>query len=193
MTDAGKRKRGRPRKYAPGRHNLTVRVTKSAYQELSKAAAKNGRSVSEELEFRAHEWAENQNMRAEGKALRDEAKALRDAARIQAIRKAGFQIVRDAEKARTISLDSGSYAVTGGNVTVNVSPELLLAEAEGFVAEENVDKSTQQITIEQVERTIRDALTTAGVTQQNMIEQAVERAIENALTKAGLIGHKGVA
>ena len=186
MTDAGKRKRGRPRKYAPGRVNLTVRVTKSAYQELSKTAAKNGRSVSEELEFRAHEWAEDKNMRAE-------AKAWRDAARIQAIRKAGFQIVRDAEKARTISLDSGSYAVTGGNVTVNVSPELLLAEAEGFVAEENVDKSTQQITIEQVERTIRDALTTAGVTQQNMIEQAVERAIENALTKAGLIGHKGVA
>jgi hypothetical protein len=154
-----------------------VRVTKSAYQELSKAAAKNGRSVSEELEFRAHEWAENQNMRAEGKALRDEAKALRDeakalrdAARIQAIRKAGFQIVRDAEKARTISLDSGSYAATGGNVTVNVSPELLLAEAEGFVAEENVDKSPQETMIQ--------------------IQRVVERAVENALTKAGLIGRK---
>jgi hypothetical protein len=41
----------------------------------------------------------------------------------------------------------------------------------GFVAEENIDKSPQEI----------------------MIERVVERAIENALTKAGLIGRKGVA
>jgi hypothetical protein len=171
MAEAGKRKRGRPRKHAPGRRNLTVRVTKSAYQELSKAAGKAGRSVSEEIEFRVHEWTEAQNMRAE-------AKVQLDANRIQAIRKAGFQIVRDAEKARTISLDSGSYALTGGNVTVNVSPELLLAEAEGilrsgFVAEENIDKSPQEIMIQ--------------------IQRVVERAVENALTKAGLIGRKGVA
>jgi hypothetical protein len=101
----------------------------------------------------------------------------------------------DQESGFQIVLDSGSYALTGGNVTVNVSPELLLAEAEGilrsgFVAEENVDKSTQQNMIEQVERTIKGALRTAGVTQQNMIEQAVGR-IENALTR--LLGHKGVA
>ena len=212
MTDAGKRKRGRPRKYAPGRVNLTVRVTKSAYQELSKTAAKNGRSVSEELEFRAHEWAQTPNMRAE-------AKAQLDANRIQAIRMAGGQIVREA----------------GGNVTVSVSPALLMTEAEGilrrqadiqqetdpairaamqsaeygttpaaapedmgsgFVAEENVDKSPQEIMIQiqrVVETTIKDELTKAGLREQTMIQQVVERAIEDALTKAGLIGHKGVA
>jgi hypothetical protein len=87
-----------------------VRFTKSAYQELSKAAEKNGRSVSEEVEFRVHEFAETPNMRAE-------AKAQLDANRIQAIRQAGFQIVREA----------------GGNVTVSMSPALLMTEAEGFL------------------------------------------------------------
>jgi hypothetical protein len=190
MTGAGKRKRGRPRKHAPGRRNLTVRVTKSAYQELIKAAAKNGRSVSEEIEFRVHEWAETKNMREEAKTSQIAAAAQLEVARIQAIRKAGCQIVRDA----------------GGNVTVSMSPALLMTEAEGilrhqadlrqetdpamqsagygttpaaapedtgsgFVAEENIDKSPQEI----------------------MIQRVVERAIENALTKAGLIGRKGVA
>ena len=52
-------------------------------------------------------------------------------------------------------------------MTVNVSPDLLLAEADGilrhgFVAKENIDKSPTEI----------------------MIERAVERALE----KAGLLG-----
>ena len=77
-----------------------------------------------------------------------------------AIRQAGFQIVRDG----------------GGNVTVNVSPELLLAEADGilrsgFVADENVDRSPLEI----------------------MVKRTVEEAVENALTKLGLLGRKGVA
>ena len=219
MTDAGKRKRGRPRKHAPGRRNLTVRVTKSAYQELIKAAAKNGRSVSEEIEFRVHEWAQTENMRKEAKTSLIAAETQLDVARIQAIRKAGCQIVRDA----------------GGNVTVSMSPALLLTEAEGFlryqaglrqetdpairaamqsagygttpaaapedmgsgfVAKENVDKSPQEIMIQikrVVETTIKDELTKAGLREQTMIQQVVERAIEEALTKAGLIGRKGVA
>ena len=78
--------------------------------------------------------------------------------RIQAIRQAGFQIVRDGS----------------GEVTVNVSPELLLAEADGilrsgFVADEN--RSPLEI----------------------MVKRTVEEAVENALTKLGLLGRKGVA
>src|SRR5690242_17281954 len=69
--------------------------------------------------------------------LLEEAKTARNAERIQAIREAGCQIVRDA----------------GGNVTVNVSPELLLAEADGilrsgFVAKEEVGKSMVEIAAE---------------------------------------------
>jgi hypothetical protein len=72
-----------------------------------------------------------------------------EARRIQAIRQAGFQIVREV----------------GGNVTVNVSPELLLAEADGilrsgFVAPENVDKSPLEI---MVERVMKNVLAEAGL------------------------------
>ena len=202
-----KRRRGRPRRYAPGkRPTLTFRVQEDMHRDLAKTAKAKGYSISEEIEHRLTEWAQSKNMR-------EEASTQLDVRRIQAIRMAGGQIVREA----------------GGNVTVSVSPALLMTEAEGilrrqadiqqetdpairaamqsaeygttpaaapedmgsgFVAEENVDKSTQQITIEQVERTIKDELRTAGVTQQTMIERAVER-IENALTR--LLGHKGVA
>jgi hypothetical protein len=92
---------------------------------------------------------------------------------------------------------------------VNVSPELLLVEAEGILrsGEENIDKSPPEIMNmirRMVETTIKDemlaliagvtgVLTEAGLRQQTMIQQVVERAIEDALTKAGLIGRKGVA
>ena len=185
-----KRRRGRPRRYAPGkRPTLTFRVQEDMHRDLAKTAKAKGYSISEEIEHRLTEWAQAGNIREQAEDMREEAKTALiaastqlDVARIQAIRKAGCQILRDA----------------GGNVTVNVSPELLLAEAEairryqadiqqetdpairaalqgamnsGFVAEENVDKSPQEI----------------------MIQRVVERAIENALTKAGLIGRKGVA
>jgi hypothetical protein len=123
------------------------------HRDLAKAAKSKGCSISEEIEFRLTEWAVS-------KELRFEAKAELDANRIQAMRQAGFQIVREA----------------GGNVTVNVSPELLRAEADGilrsgFVAVENVDKSPLEI----------------------LVKRTVEEAIESALTKAGLLGRKGVA
>lgn len=160
-----KKKRGRPRRYAPGkRPTLTFRVQEPMHKDLAKTAKDQQRSISEEIEARLNEWAawkaareEFERLRGEAKAERDAARAQHNADRIAAIRAAGFQIVRDA----------------GGNVTVNVSPELLLAEADGilrsgFLAAENVGKTPMEI--------------------------AVERAVENALTKAGLTGRKkGVA
>ena len=182
------------------------------HRDLAKTAKAKGYSISEEIEHRLTEWAQSKNMR-------EEASTQLDVRRIQAIRMAGGQIVREA----------------GGNVTVSVSPALLMTEAEGilrrqadiqqetdlairapmqsagygttpaaapedmgsgFVAEENVDKSPQEIMIQiqrVVETTIKDELTKAGLREQTMIQQVVERAIEDALTKAGLIGHKGVA
>jgi hypothetical protein len=44
------RKPGRPRKFAEGRINATVRFTPERYAELKAVADKNGRSVSEQVE-----------------------------------------------------------------------------------------------------------------------------------------------
>jgi hypothetical protein len=46
------RKPGRPRKYRPGRINATVRFTAETYAALRAEAEKQGRSMSEEVEFR---------------------------------------------------------------------------------------------------------------------------------------------
>jgi hypothetical protein len=153
---AAKRGRGRPRRYAPGKRPiLAFRMAESMYKDLVKGAKDNKRSLSEEIEFRLGQWAEVPRLLAQAKAARDQA-------HIQAIRQAGFQIVREAGG--------------GGNVTVNVSPELLLAEADGilrsgFVAPENVDKSPTEIRM------------------QRLIQETVEALLE----KHGLIGRKGAA
>jgi hypothetical protein len=145
--EAAKRGRGRPRRYAPGKRPiLAFRMAESMYKDLVKGAKDNKRSLSEEIEFRLGQWAEVPRLLAQAKAARDQA-------HIQAIRQAGFQIVRE----------------TGGKVTVNVSPELLLAEADGilragFVAAENIDKTPTEIMF--------------------------ERVLKNVLTEAGLIGRK---
>ena len=157
-----RRGRGRPRRYAPGkRPTLTFRVQEDMHRELAETAERAGYSISEEIERRLNEWKSLEKTKEDIAKLRAAAKAELDARRIQAIRQAGFQIVRDV----------------GGNVVgVNVSPELLLAEADGilrsgFVAEENIDKSPTEI----------------------MIERVIKREVENLLEKAGLVGRKGVA
>jgi hypothetical protein len=157
-----KRKRGgQPKPPAERkRNNLTFRARDQLKAALETAAAASERSVSEEIEFRLNRdfsWEAGKQRIEEMVA---ETKARLDATRIQAIRQAGFQIVRE----------------TGGNVTVNVSPELLLAEADGilrsgFIAEENIDKSPLEI----------------------KLTRTVEEAFENVLAKLGLLGRKGVA
>jgi hypothetical protein len=155
------RRRGRPRRWAPGkRPTLTFRVQEDMHKELAATAKHAGRSISEEIERRLNEWAGWQKAKLDIERMLADAKTEVAARRIQAIRQAGFQIQREA----------------GGNITVNISPEMLFAEADGilrsgFVAEENIDKSPTEI----------------------MIERVVERVVENALAKAGLLGRKGVA
>ena len=157
-----KRKRGgQPKPPAERkRNNLTFRARDQLKAALETAAAASERSVSEEIEFRLNRDFSWEAGKQRIEQMIAETKAQLDASRIQAIRQAGFQIVRDG----------------GGNVTVNVSPELLLAEADGilrsgFVADENVDRSPLEI----------------------MVKRTVEEAVENALAKLGLLGRKGVA
>ncbi len=134
------------------------------HHELAKAAKAAGFSISEEIERRLNEWRSLQKTKEDIEKLHAASKAQLDVNRIKAIRQAGFQLVRDA----------------GGNVTIHVSPELLLAEADGilrsgFVAEENIDKLPHELMIKRV------------------IKDEVESAIEKALMKVGLLGRKGVA
>jgi hypothetical protein len=136
-----KRKPGPPARYGR-RPTLTIRLQEPLYRTIKKSAAEHGKSISEEIEGRL-----------------EMTKAALDAAFIQAIRAAGWQIVREA----------------GGKVTVNMSPELLLAEADGilrsgFIAPEDVDKSPLEI----------------------VAEKTAER-IESLLVEAGLLRRKGVA
>jgi hypothetical protein len=49
------RKPGRPRKFETGRHNVTVRFTPGVYGKLKQDAADEGRSISEQVEFRVQE------------------------------------------------------------------------------------------------------------------------------------------
>jgi hypothetical protein len=82
-----------------------------------------------------------------------------DPAHVRAIREAGFRIVRQ----------HGT-----GNTMVQVSAELLLAEADGilrsgFVAAEDIHKSPTEIMVERA------------------VERAVERGVEKALERAGVV------
>jgi hypothetical protein len=119
---AKRKKPGPPARYGR-RPTLTVRLQKKVYDDV-KQSAKGVRSISEEIERRVEAYAAVEAMReqleerlADARRLAREAQAAVDAAHIQAIRLAGGQIVREA----------------GGAVTVNVSPELLLAEAAGVL------------------------------------------------------------
>jgi hypothetical protein len=157
-------KMGRPPKSSERRTDMiTFRVRGSLGDQLRKTAAKSNRSLSDEIEFRLNRDFAWEAAKGDIDKMRAEAKAARNASHIQALREAGFQVVREA----------------GGNVTVTVSPELLLAEADGllrsgFVAEENIDKSPLDIVAERA------------------AEKATER-VEKLLADAGLLKRKGAA
>jgi hypothetical protein len=155
-------KMGRPPKSSERRTDMiTFRVRGSLGDQLRKTAAKSNRSLSDEIEYRLNRDFAWEAAKGDIDKMLAEAKAARNAAHIQALRAAGFQVVREA----------------GGKITVNVSPELLLAEADGilrsgFVAEENIDKSPLEIVAERA------------------AERAAER-VEKLLAEAGLLKRKG--
>jgi hypothetical protein len=94
---------------------ILARVTKQTRTSLEKAASDSGRSLGQEIEFRLNRDLAWEEAKGDIERMKAEAAAMRDAARIQAIREAGLQIVREA----------------GGGVTVSI--DLLLAEADGIL------------------------------------------------------------
>ena len=134
------------------RNNLTFRARDRLKADLEAAAVKSGRSVSEEIEFRLTRDISWEATREDIQRLLVEAKAIRQAARIQAIRDAGLRVIRE-------------HGIDGVNVVVQISAEMLLAEADGilrsgFVAAEDVHKTSLEIL---VKRAVTEALETAGL------------------------------
>jgi hypothetical protein len=117
MTEAPAPKRGRPRKQ--GRHAFNFRIRDDLWRRLSESAAEAGRSLTEEAEFRlARDLAEDiDQMRRDIERLRQDAAKWAEAARIQAIRAAGLQILREVE---------------GRPTRVIVDLATMLAEADGL-------------------------------------------------------------
>lgn len=96
---------------------VMTRTTPEMRRYLEEAAAASGRSLGQEVEFRLNRDKSWEATKEEIGRLHAEAAAAREAARIQALREAGFRIVREAS----------------GGVTVNVSADLLHAEADGIM------------------------------------------------------------
>jgi hypothetical protein len=124
-------------------HPISFRATAELREKLDKAASAAGRSLTQEITFRLE-----QSFAREGYV--EEAKAVRDTQRIQAIREAGFRIVRELGTGKTM---------------VQISAELLLAEADGilrsgFAAAEDIHKSPTEI---MVERAVQRVLERAGI------------------------------
>jgi hypothetical protein len=112
-----KRKRGgQPKDPAvQRRNNLTFRTRDDLRAALEAAAAKTHRSVSEEIEQRLrHSLASEDDI----ERLRDETRKAQSAAYVQALRLAGFAILRDIEARPT-------------RVTIDVG--MLHAEADGLL------------------------------------------------------------
>jgi hypothetical protein len=118
MTQHPKRRRGGQPKPAAQRkrNNLTFRVRDQLRERLEKAAAANGRSVSEEIEYRLNRdfaWEEG---KGDIQKMREQAATQLGEANVQALRLAGLMILRDIEaRPRRVIVDL----------------ETLLAEADG--------------------------------------------------------------
>jgi hypothetical protein len=117
--DQKRRKRGGQPK-APAarkRNNLTFRTRDDLRERLEKAAARSNRSVSEEIEHRLLRDFGWEAAKGDIDANRAESAALLSATRVQALRMAGFQILREIEGKPTRAI---------------VDLETLLAEADGI-------------------------------------------------------------
>jgi hypothetical protein len=134
---------------------IMVRIPEKLRKRIEREAAKSDRSMNAEMNARLERSFDAEDVIKDARRLYAEASAAKDAARVQAIRQAGFNIVREH-----------------GNVTVNVSADLLLAEADGisrsgFVAAENVNRSPTEIAIENA---VARALEKAGLTRKDSTE-----------------------
>jgi hypothetical protein len=154
-----KRKPGPPARYGY-RPTLTIRLQEALYDTIKKAAGKHGKSLSEEIEDTLEASRNIDRLRteaeqrlADARRLLREANAVRDAAHVQAIRDAGFAILREFE---------------GQPSRVIISTERLLAEAaQVFIPAEQpapLQKSDAEIEAElaEVRRMAADATKASG-------------------------------
>ena len=132
MARKAKKRPGPPARYGR-RPTLTIRLQEPLYRTIKKSAAEHGKSLSEEIEDRLEAGATLEAARREAAELLADARrwlsevnALRDPTRIQALREAGHQIVREA----------------GGKITVNVIPEALETLADGIRVQPSSCKSS---------------------------------------------------
>ena len=92
--------------------------TEETKQRLIESAMRNGRSLSEEIEFRINRDFGWEATKSDIEVMKRQALAWADASRAQAIRAAGLQILRE---------------ITGKPTRVIVDLETLLAEADGIM------------------------------------------------------------
>ena len=119
MTEQQKptqRGRGRPPKYGK-RRNFNFRLSEEVRQHVIESAARTGRSLSEELEFRVSRDIGWEATKSDIEEMKRRAGLWEDESRVKAIRAAGLAILRDIE---------------GRPTRVIVDLETLLAEADGI-------------------------------------------------------------
>lgn len=112
-----KKKRGRPPKFGK-RRNFNFRLSEEARRSLVQSADKEGRSLSEELEFRVNRDLRWEAAEGDIDQMKARAAAWESTAMINAIRAAGLAILRE---------------IDAKPVRVIVDLETLLAEANGVV------------------------------------------------------------
>jgi hypothetical protein len=136
-----RKKPGPPKRFSY-RPTLTVRLTMPLYEEIKAAAARLGKSISEEIEGRLQAAADIERDRKQAFALLDDArKMVREArevrsaeqlqARVEAYRRVCVRLLGDAE------------AVAGKPTRVIISSQYLDAEAgigpDGFISEREIN------------------------------------------------------
>jgi hypothetical protein len=180
MARKAKKRPGPPARYGR-RPTLTIRLQEPLYRAIKKNAAEHGKSLSEEIEDQLSTLGDLETARRELEQMRaittkeyamaasvlKDVGEVRSAARVQAIRAAGLQILREIE---------------GRPTRVIVELETLLAEADGlagglrsgFFAGETppAPEALRPMTAEEGERLMREL---------EEIKQSLKTAVEKTL------------
>jgi hypothetical protein len=145
-----KRKPGPPARYGY-RPTLTIRLQEPLYEDNKAAALAHGKSLSEEIEDRLQTVADLETAKRQLEDMREnttkmhamaasvlrDAHAARSAARVEALRKAGYQIIRE---------------IDGTPRRVIVDLDTLLAEADGVEALPDIRAAVREVLEELLER-----------------------------------------
>src|SRR5262245_53869292 len=148
MTDMPKRPRGRPPKYAGQgvRQNLAFRVTPQLRERLIERVKVTGRSLSEEIAYRVERDMNWEDTREAINELRARIAAELSAVRIEALRRAGFQILRETSGKPTRCIVDIDYLFAEAGVAT--------ATRSGFIDPANPPRTepTRRMTAEEEKR-----------------------------------------